>query len=307
MTKHLNSYIPELIYGEHKHEIPSRICREDFAVIDPGNGYCILESRGVSIEEGISLPKAWNLPKREIAYLERELPRSRRALLLGGRGPVMVFGDLLDTTGLLFAVCPDLDVQSVWKSLRLLHVDTVAISPAIPEPDSSVPSEKAVEYIKELFYYMDRIFDTRDRFEIGLWTRTALISNFVGCRLQIKDLPMDLQIESRAVRERLTAFLICTFLSLRKMDGSVSATCDPRDPEIVCRVELNPEGQGEIEPPCESKRFLFLELPAFREFAIRTENGSLVLDAILHSAAQGALLHAEIPRILHWRMIFAVA
>ena len=304
MKHHLSSYLPEMIFGENKHAIPARICREDFVAVDPSNGYRILAGRGVSIDEGASLPQVWGVAKKEIAYLERELPRHRRVLLSGAHGPILVFADLLDTTGVLFAVRPDASARGLRKSLLFLGIDTVAISPAIAEPDASMPHEKMLEYVEELFYYMDRIFDAQNRFGIGLWTRTALISNFVGRRLQSTELPVDLPISSRSECERLTAFLICTLLSLRQMDGAIRAVHDPIDPTLSCRVELNPEGWEAKPSVRDHDRFLFLALPAFRDFEVRCEEGRLVLDALIHKLEKDTLLRAEIPMRLCWRMIF---
>ena len=47
MMEKLRSYVPELLFGEQKQETPSRICHEDFVVIDPSDRYRILTGRGL--------------------------------------------------------------------------------------------------------------------------------------------------------------------------------------------------------------------------------------------------------------------
>lgn len=223
MTEKFRSYVPELLFGDRKQETPARICHEDFAVVDPTNQYRILAGRGLYAQAELSLPRVWQIPCAELSWLEEILQRHRRVLLNGGDGPVLVFADLLNTTGLLFAVRPYLPIKTLVRGLRHLGRQDIVISPAVEVSFSQTfPEESALTQISELFYYMDRMFDSSDRFEIGAWTRTRLIATFVGCKLEEVDLPIAEPIPSRVERDRLTAFLICALLELRKMDGRVS-------------------------------------------------------------------------------------
>lgn len=299
----LRSYLPELSFGEHKQESSTRICHEDFIVIDPSDGYRILAARGVALEEGTTLSKAWRVTKKELSYLECTLPRHRRVVLSGGNGPILVFGDLLDSTGLLFAVRPDWDAQTLLRGLRVLGIKNVVISPSFAEPNATIPIEPLLNQISELFYYMDRIFDVQNDFQIGLWTRTILIANFAGCRLKCKDMPIDLPITSQMERERVTAFLICALLFMRKQSGAVRASGVPEDPTLVCRIELNPEDCGNGRLPDEAQELAVLKLPAFRDFEMRREGGQLVLDALFREVTKKNAFRTAPPRVLFWRMV----
>ena len=304
MRKNFRSYVPELLFGEQKQEMPTRICREDFVAVDPSDQYRILTGRGLYAQAGNLLPKVWRLPRAEMEWLERALISHRRVLLNGADGAVLIFADVLDATGLLFAVRPYLSVSSLLNGLRHLELGDVAISPTLDEP--SHPSwyqENALTQIAELFYYMDRIFDTPARFEIGAWTRTRLIANFVGCKLESVDLPIQEPTISHAERDRLTAFLICALLEMRKMDGDVRASGEDETPHFRCRVELTPFGRLSKHAEEQTGLIPLLGLPAFRNFTLRRENGALVLDALLQDSLQSTALHAGLPDYWCWRIV----
>jgi hypothetical protein len=308
MRRHFSSYVPEMLFSDRKQESPARICREDFTVLDPTNKYKILAGRGLYTQAGLSFLRLWQIPTTEIEWMEGVLPRHRRVLLDGKDGPVLVFADLLQTTGLLFAVRPYLSVNLLVSGLRQLNLKNVVISPGLEASCSmTVPDESRLTQISELFYYMDRILDAEDRFEIGVWTRTRLIATFAGCKLESVDLPITEPTASRTERDRLTAFLICTLLEMRKMDGKIAALGEGTAPTFRCRLELTPLGR--LSPRIKDYKSLFpaLEVPVFRDFSVQREEDRLVLDAYFSTPGDGGELHAELPFYWHWRMVFCEA
>ena len=302
MTRKFKSYVPELLFGEEKQEISARICREDFAVIDPGDGYRVVTGRGGTYSSGQNLPRMWQIPKAEIEWLERALVFNRRALLLGAEGPILIFGELLDATGLLLAVRPYLTAKDLTAGLRHVGVRGIMTSPTFADFTASIPTEACAMQISELFYYADRILDTENRFEIGLRTRMHLIANFIGCRVETADLPFADPASSRVERARLTAFLICALSELRKMDGRVRVNGDDEQTSFRCRVELTPIGR--LLPTARDRKTALpiSNIAAFQNFTVHREEGKLILDAFLQDVSKQSGLHSTIPQYLCLRI-----
>ena len=300
--KKFRSYVPELTFGEQKQQMPARVCREDFAVIDPTNQYRILTGRGRETHLGQALPKAWKIPKTEIEWLERALFLQRRALLDTPNGPVLIFADVLEPTGMLLAMRPYMDAPTFLRGLRYLGMRGIAVSPTMDAYGGVTLTEESVMQISELFYYMDRILDSDNRFEIGLWTRMHLIANFVGCRLTRVDLPISDPTTSRVERARLTVFWVCALLELRKINGDVCAGGEEEIACFRCSVELIPIGRL-LPIAREHKNILSMpDLPAFRNFTLRREGGKLILDAFLQDVSKSAGLHSTLADYICWRI-----
>lgn len=304
-TKHLKSYLPELQLLRKKHLNPAPKGFEDLAAVT-ADGYRVLAYRGRSGRTRRSLMTLWKLPPSELEFWEKATRHSRRALLLGEKGAILVLGDLMDVTGVLFAARLPIPAPKLVCVLRYLNRTDVALSPAVEahRPDQSLPDEEACEGVMRLFYYADRILDTDAKFRIGLWSKLLLIAEFVGCRLDETDLSVEPPRLSRGDTSRLTAFLLCTMLELRQMDGRVRAENGER-PDFFCRVELERLDGEQPKSSDTPPEIPVLSLPAFDGFSLRTENGRLILEALLQSPEQVGALHAHSSAPLRLRLLFS--
>ena len=300
----LKSYVPESERIDQKHLDAARQGIEDFAAVS-AEGYRILAYRGRSGRARRTLPSLWKLPKSELAFWEQSASRSRRALLLSEKEPVLLFGDLMDVTGVLFAARLPIPVSKLLGALRYIKRTDVAVSPAILacRPEPSLPCEEICEDISRIFYYLDRILDTEANFRIGLWSRMLLIAEFVGCRLDETALSINPPAISKGDTARLTVFLLCAMLRLRQMDGRVRAK-NGEQPHFFCRVELERADKEQAREQDAPSEFPFLSLPSFSDFSIYTEQEHLVLEALLQSTDRVGVLHAHHAPPIRLRLLF---
>lgn len=302
MSEQIKAYVPEFLMTDGKQENAVRVCREDCFIVDPADRFRILGWRTDTPVTAQHLTAARVLPTSELHFLESALTRSRRVLLMGrDRRPFLVFGELLPTTGILTVLSPYADAADVARMLHRMGRTDFAVTPSLGEI-SHMPSpedDALYEQLCELFFYTDRMFAPAA--QIGLRTRTHLIANFAGCVLDDVAVPLDSLACSDAEQDRLIAFLLCAFLSLRTQDGGVSARTDATEPPLL---------RYRIEPIAEPKKtsseavFPFLSLPTFQRFAVLTdENGVRALEAYLHPANHYGRLCASVPHLIGLRLV----
>lgn len=282
----IKSYVPELTLLESKAEQSARTFDGDLAVIAPANGFCAVACRGRACAVGQSMTEAYGIDPAELAFLRHALASHKRILLQGKGGAVLLFADLLDTTGLLLAAVPKLSAASAARLLRHLCRADFAISPTLSAATGALQAEDKSSYdrLSELLYYTDRILS--DDPNTGLWTRTLLTANFAGCLLEATSLPVNAFALSRGEGHRFTAFLLCAFLTLRNRDATVAA----RTPEegqgmdgIRYQLQIQPISRGGGESGLELP---FTQIPALRDCFVSTvSDGETVLEMRLHPAS----------------------
>ena len=301
MKQQLNAYIPESLLTEEKQEHARRVCREDCLIVDPSNSFRILTSRGSTAMQGDSLNKRFAIPASEMRFLRNALSKHTRILLTGGHSrALLVFADLLRVSGILLVLSPHADASAVARLLNHMGRTEFAVSPALSQT-SPLPhngDDDVYEQLTELFFYLDRILSPSPRF--GLRTKTHLIANFAGCILDDVAVPLDALSCPPAECERLVAFLLCAFLSMRAHDRGVSAKTDATEPSVLrYRVEPIADGDGRDLLPCE---FPFLALPAFSRFTALSENGEApTLEVRLNLSAKDDSLRAGALRLFGLR------
>ena len=302
MKQQLNAYVPESLLTDEKQDRARRVCHEDFLIVDPADGFRVLVSRSRSPMQGKRLDKLFAIPSSEIQFLRNALSKSTRVLLMGGDSrALLVFGDLLRASGILLVLSPHADALAVARLLRHMGRSELAVSPALsqvsPIPHSG--DDEVYEQLTELFFYLDRILSQSPR--LGLRTKTHLIANFAGCILDDVAVPLDSLTCSSLERDRLIAFLLCAFLSLRTHDRGVSAKTDDGDlPVLRYRVEPISDENGNDTPLLD---FPFLSLPAFRHFAMCQTNGTPTLEAHLTLASKDGTVRAGSLRLFGLRFL----
>lgn len=324
----LEAYVPERVFFEGKNLASERLCQEEAAVIDVASGYRLLVRHRLADEQGNDLFSAFGIGRSERTFLERSLGGHKRLLLHGDCGEVLILADWISETGLLLALrLPEM--RGVFRqALGLMRREEIVFSPFVGEaPQGSAAAiDAAIEHLSELFFYLDRILSP-DR-SIGLMTRVSLIGSFVGCRVFGEALPVDFPALQSRDTARLSAFLLCSLITLRRQNNPVIATgegnavmhrtfgcrldygepeCDSdgaqvASPDAVSRVTKRPHAdwrETELD-------FSFLEHEAFREYAVEWKQGSLSLQAPLIPASYSSLLYAaQIP--LRLRLILTEA
>ena len=297
--KDLHSYIPELSFLQDKHQAPSRLFCEECAVLDAANGYRVLASRTKGLADSSSFFNCYEVFSSELDFLERALTCHSRVLIRGKDHPILIFADLLPYTHALIAIVPQVKASALVRAISLIGQNKVMLSPQIQAERSSAEENtaEACEQAAELFFYMDHILTPSA--EIGMWTRTLLIANFAGCKLDRISLPTQTIALSHANEARLALFLLCCFFTLRHTNGTKFAigntpiSADEPYRYLTGTLHCTEYSTNADRPPIDA-RFPFLSLSAFECFSARVSNEKLVLEARLPQASNTAsLLHSE--------------
>jgi len=298
----IRSYIPEPLFLNRKDEAHMRLCREDFALVDPACEYRVIAGRGKDVCEGEVFAPIRSLPKSERDFLERALARHTRIFVQGQEGPILVFGELLTASGLCLVLCPRFDTESVRRSLSLLQRTEFVFSLG---SDEKVPTPRngdgaVCDYLQEVFYYLDRMLSASD--EVRLWTSASLIANFAGCRADFDAMPSDLVSMLPLDRLRLSAFFLCLFLSVRQEAVAACAKGELSDEEVLIRV--SPLAPTKEMHAC---TYRFLRLPAFADISLSSRDGSWVLEASFCRKSEKLALRAHDSQPIKLWMVFQCA
>lgn len=312
----MNGYVPEGSFFKGKDGRSERLCMEKIAVIDALHGYRVLVRHSFEIDLESDLFSAFGIDRDEKSYFMNALETHRRLLLHGSLGEVLVLGDWLSETGLLLAVALPESRGVLMQALGLMRREDIAISPFPAEALQAVahPIDDAIGHLSELFFYLDRIFSTD--YTLGLMTRVLLIGAFVGCRVSCEALPVEFPALCAADSARLSAFLLCSLITLRRQNHPVLATAEGNSVlhnSFLCRLDYTARNRplensetgkdknyargakklgrrsGKWEPLLE---LAFLEHEAFRSFDIDLGERTLSLEAPMIPATFSSLLYA---------------
>ena len=246
--KNLHSYIPESLAFLDKQKDSSRLFFEDCAVIEPAFENRILAARG----EGLLLEKSFfdlcGVSASDQSLFQECFHKHPHFLLPAGNDSVLIFSEAFGDTGLLLGLRLHIDAISLRRALfqigqvDFVCPDSIAAAPLTPQVGDAELSLR----LEELFYYTSRILSPKD--EGSLWTWCLLIANFAGCRLERVALPVQSPPFSRRDRMRLTFFLLCSFLAMRRKDGKVGAGGEElveneTQPLYCCKVSLEEEAR----------------------------------------------------------------
>lgn len=290
----IGSYLPELMLLRNKAQGGVRVMREDCAVLDAVNGFSPIAMRFSACARRDAGQAPFSFDRNTRIRL-RGLLRQGLPILLDGTedSSLLILPTLLEATGTVMAIRAPLSAPTLLRALRLCGRTDVICAIDDMEDTHRAPSltQETAEWLEELLFYTDRILGN-DR-DIGLLSRALLIAAFTGCRPDTLALPCSpLPISSRD-GQRLTAFLLCVFLSLRTERGRLVA--DASMPEniqapICLRVGLTEAEQGASETPISMERLPFLSLPAFRDIRIVEQEGRLILETAIARRADSEQL-----------------
>ena len=278
----LSSYVPESLHTQGKRQKPSRVFFEDLAVIEPDRGFRILASRGRNLPVGGDFFTACGISSSDAELVRSHAPAQAGFLLPCATGCAIFFCDLTVQTGLIPCVLLSHSAEEVFCAMKRMGKDGFVVPRRILSKGELLPlryDEALCQRLEELFYYVDRILHPAP--ELSLWTRSLLIANFVGCRLERVAFPVTAPPLSAENGARMTLFLICSFLTLRQKSGRVLTEGDEDSSNYQCTVsffeERKPLAEEEdvlLESSEAPALPLFLEAPCFSSLmAIPTEDG----------------------------------
>lgn len=292
----IHNYVPEKLQLEGKHGRSSRVCREGFGIFSAADRFRRLISCGTVatpmqeafLEEGIR--------REELGFLKAALKSHGRVLLQAAEGSLLVFGDWLNSTGLVLSVRLPEPKNAVMQALGMMGREDFAISPDEEESPRAIraSADEVLEHLAEIFYYLDRILSPSA--ELGLLTRATLIAELIGCHADCTALPLTFPSLLSHKASSLTAFLFCAFLSLRREHVSAeSEEARGRFPSFRCTLSAVEErvtqpSEEEIE---EKREFSWMGHPAFAPFEISVGENGISLQAELTQEMLLPQLHAE--------------
>ncbi len=299
----IRNYIPESFFLEKKDRDHMRVCREELVLVDPAQDFRVVAGRGKGIREGEPYGSLDRLPKSDREFLKRSLGNGNRLLLQGKDQAILLFGDLLSATGLLLIICPQFDAFALRRGLLLLQRTDFVCSPSLentaPSPQQS--DAAVCDYLQAIFYDLDRILSPSHK--IGLWTRTALIANFVGCPSEFRSLPVEDVPLAPSEKLRPSAFLLCLYLSIRAEALHACAEGEDNLSSVALNVSLyEPQGLTRTEGD-----YPFLSLPAFRGIALHRQSYGWLLEASFQKEPDSLVLHSASSALVGIRIAFHYA
>ena len=278
----VTGYLPELDLLREKRESGVRQMREDCAVLSVEQGFRPIAYR-LAGQKDSQKPSAWLVADGDKrALLQRSLQTTTDLLLLAGEDDcVLLFCGLLEASGTVFSVRAPFSAVEILRALRLCgRICTPIGSSPTCDVRNAALSDELLSWLEEILFYTDRIFGDRS---LCAMTRSLLISEFLGCRTDRFALPSAPLPISPLDDLRLTAFLLCVFLSLRTRDGRLTAALTPPDDEdlpLVCCVHLSePRAKGSQKRPLPEDTLPFLSLSAFRGIHLSQSDKGLTLEA----------------------------
>ncbi len=300
----VTGYLPEIQLLEDKKKDGVRLLREDCAVLSVEHDFQPIAYRSALQREG-RVPADWLIAdSKKRALLRRAAQMNETVLLTGKADCLMVFQSLLEATGTVFVVRAPFSAAALSRALHLCGRNcTVLPEPGLGDVRGATLTDELCRWLEEILFYTDRIF--RD-ISLCAMTRAQIISEFLGCRTDRFSLPTEHLPISRTDDLRLTAFLLCVFLSLRARDGRLAAELAPSEDgqlPLACRVHLTEQNTHPSKGRRISENELpFLSLTAFRDIRLSQSPNGLTLEASFpvrtNQQNKIPLLHAHIDELL---------
>ncbi len=230
-SSNVASFLPEAQILNQINGSCCRLCHEDCAVLDARHGNVCLAFRGLGPRPDGDYFRGLGIGETDLDFLRSAISTSSRVLLPSFAGPILVFPEWMEQTGLLIAIRPDLpkDVGAE-ELLSLLH--RIGREDFLPSPSvrafAGMPSEHLplCEQLRELFFYADAIFCAAP-FRSGLLNGSVRIASFAGCQPESRFFSAQEELRTPTEQVFLAAFLLCVFLTLRQQTVCACAETFP--------------------------------------------------------------------------------
>lgn len=207
----LNNYLSFVRQYRNKHEASCPLFYGDFAVAD--GRFRILAARGTAFREG----SVFALTNANRRFLSEKLTAERQVVLRQRGRIVLVSGELL-SAGLYVLLLPHGDRAEIACAMSCLsETRDMALSAAVRKAAEGNFGDAALPDAEDETALLDGIL--RPEPEITAAELYGRIASYAGCHVRFDGLSASTALPSlRCERVRLTAYLLCLFLLLRKTD-----------------------------------------------------------------------------------------
>jgi hypothetical protein len=285
----IRAYVPNSAYLDQKQEIACPRFYEDFALLEPGQHYQVLASRGLTLKPDYKL----RIPPSEIDFLERNLLHAEIIAVKTEEGILLVLTDLLSSTGLLPVILPHGDPGAVAYAVACIGENKIRLSPSVLASASpSKDAESIYAHLSETLSLCDRVLTPDPDRDFRL--HCAHIAMLAGCRANVIDLPIGHYPLHAGDHARWTAFLLCVFLSLRGDSAKGSRLSLEHADLQEFQIRLSHQSEHQRKTPVTDTLYRFLTLPAFSKYVLTNERDRFVIEARLRRRTTDGTLGAPI-------------
>ncbi|HBF15827.1 MAG TPA: hypothetical protein DDW30_09180 [Clostridiales bacterium] len=207
----LNNYLPFQMQYRNKHTDACPLFYGDLVLAD--DSFRILAERGPSFEEGDTFPLT-DVNKR---FVFKTLTETHRAVLRQRSRIVLISGELLPAE-LYVILVPNGERNAVAGALSYLaEARGIVLSSAARKAAEKGITDEGVQKAENEMALLDGIL--RCEAELSLLELCERVAYYAGCHVQFGGALLHAGLPAlRSERVRLTAFLLCLFLLLRKTD-----------------------------------------------------------------------------------------
>ncbi len=292
----IESYVPEETFLSGK---DARFCRAAFEncfVVDVKDDTRIIAACRKGELIGTSLAKSFSLSMAETASLINLFNGSNAFLTLPCPAGTL----------LAYPAWPHLEFALVF--LLKENIETVekahqnaqryafsAIFDAEKEGEND-PQAETENKLRILDFYMDHLFGAKR--ETNVTAQILMIANLVGCKLHEMSVSrISVTLDEREM-ERMSAYLFCTFMTMRRYNGEVSTSAETEEntsilthapQEYGIRIQQSVSERvtkpTEFDLPTNADVASFAGHPAFAQYKAEQTNGTLRLHLPLRQKA----------------------
>ncbi len=285
----IRAYVPQATYLEQKQETACPQFYEDLAILEPGQNYSVLASRGLTLKPGYTA----KLPLPEIDFLEQNLPHSDIIAVKSEEGILLIFSSLFSTSGLLPVLLPHGDPSAIAYAVICIGENRIRLSPTVYAcASSSKEAETIYQRLAQALSLCDRVLNPAPDLDFRL--HCAYIAQLSGCKANVTNLPIGHYPLHAGDRSRWTAFLLCTFLSLRGDSAQGSQLCLDGADRREFRMQLSHRSEHQRKTPVTNTLHRFLDLPAFSNYSLTSAKDRFVIEAKLRRHTTDEMLGAPI-------------
>lgn len=256
MNQHeIQNYLSFQEQQQQKQEDACPLFYGGFAIVD--SRFRVLAERGLDPHEG----REWGLSAANLRLLSEHLTTRSRVAVRNRSKILLCSGELLSLGMFAVLLPPGTREAAAGVLCYLSGAGSVTVSPSVrkcaqdPDPADVMAAENELQLLDTVL---------RPKPDLPLSESCRCIAGYAGCAVRLEDLPAFPRAVPDCERIRLTAFLLCAFLSLRRLD--------PDGPTLACREAA---GGPELvitfrlpDQPVVGDPFPFLCDPAFRDVVL---------------------------------------
>ena len=217
----IESYVPEKTFFGRKNEQFWRAAFEDCFVIDVRNNANVIAScRNAKLPE---------LSMADMASLLTLFDGEKDFFILPCFGGTLLVYPAWKYLGFALAFLLKESIDAVEEAYKNVQRYPITILHSTENKIVTDPKELLEVRLSTLNLYMGGLFSSGR--ETNLAAQILMIANLVGCRLRATSVaPISVTLDEMEL-ERLGAYLFCTFMTMRRYNGEVSATPDTESVE----------------------------------------------------------------------------